>query len=225
MYSMRLNFSCPKGFPKAKSLKCWEWVTWLFITNLVPWAKHISRSTLKVRSIKSPHLNDGKVELAGYLLSQGIRVQWKKLRGSIHRIDPTGTAERSVAVSRRVYHVDAVNDVWHIDGNHKLIRWRMVVHGGIEGYSCLITFLQCHTDSRSDRVLTAFMIGVHRYGLPKNVCTDQGGENIEVWRMMMNKHSTHTCVTTGSSTHNERIERLWRDVHHSVIITFLDAFW
>ena len=22
---------------------------------------------------------------------------------------------------RRVYHVDAANDVWHIDGNHKLI--------------------------------------------------------------------------------------------------------
>ena len=68
------------------------------------------------------------------------------------------------------------------------------------------------------------MNGVHRYGLPKKVRTDHGGENIEVWRMMMNEHSTHTCVITGSSTHNERIERLWRDVHRSVIVTFSDTF-
>ena len=60
--------------------------------------------------------------LAGHLLSQGIQVQREKLRASIHRVDPTGTAERrSVAVRRRVYHVDAANDAWHIDGNHKLI--------------------------------------------------------------------------------------------------------
>ena len=102
---------------------------------------------LKVRSIKSTHPNDGEVMLAGHLLSQGIRVQREKLRASIHRVDPTGTAERrSVAVRRRVYHVDAANNVWHIDGNHKLIRWRMVVHGGIDGYSRLITFLQCHPE-------------------------------------------------------------------------------
>ena len=61
--------------------------------------------------------------LAGHLLSQGIRVQREKLRASIYCVDPTGTAERrGVAVRRRVYHVDAANDVWHIDGNHMLIR-------------------------------------------------------------------------------------------------------
>ena len=29
--------------------------------------------------------------------------------------------------------------IWHIDGNHKLIRWRFVVHRGIDGYSRMIT--------------------------------------------------------------------------------------
>ena len=49
-------------------------------------------------------------------------VQREKLGESIHRVDPTVTTERrSVAVRRRVYHVDAANDVWYIDGNHKLI--------------------------------------------------------------------------------------------------------
>ena len=113
-------------------------------------------------------------------MSQGIHVQRAKLRAIIHRIDPVGTAERSVAVRRRVYHVDAANDVRHIDGNHKLIRWRMVVHGGIDGYSRLITFLQCHTDNRSESVLAAFMNGVQRYGFPRKVRTDHGRENIAV---------------------------------------------
>ena len=83
---------------------------------------------------------------------------------------------------RRVYRVDAANDAWHIDGNHKLIRCRMVVHVGIDDYSRLITSLKCHTDNRSDSVLTAFMNGVHRYGLAQKV----HGEYIKVWRMMMN---------------------------------------
>ena len=57
--------------------------------------------------------------LAGHLLSQGIQVQREKLRASIYCVDPE---RRGVAVRRRVYHVDAANDVWHIDGNHMLIR-------------------------------------------------------------------------------------------------------
>lgn len=31
-------------------------------------------------------------------------------------------------------------------------------------------------------------------------------------------------VITGSSTHNERIERLWRDVHRSVTISYAETF-
>ena len=67
------------------------------------------------------------------------------------------------------------------------------------------------------------MNGVHRYGLPNKVLTDHGEENIKVWCMMMNEHSTHTCVITGSSTNNECIERLWRGVHCSVIVTLSDT--
>ena len=50
--------------------------------------------------------------------------------------------------------------------------------------------------------------------------SDHGGENINVWRYMMTTHGHHQCVIVGSSTHNERIERLWKDVHCSVLVTF-----
>ncbi len=33
-----------------------------------------------------------------------------------------------------------------------------------------------------------------------------------------------SCVITGSSVHNERVERLWRDVHRCVLSMFGDLF-
>ena len=180
---------------------------------------------LKVQDIKSIHPNDGEVMLTGHLRSQGIRVPRAKLRASIQCVDPDGTAERrSKAVKRRIYQVNAANDVWHIDGHHKLIRWRMVVHGGIDGYSRLIPFLRYHTHNTSTSVLSAFLNGVSKYGLLKKVRTDHGGENIDVWRHMIHEYSSEQCVITGSSTHNERIERLWRDVHRSVVANFATVF-
>ena len=102
----------------------------------------------KIKSIKQVHPNDGEVMMTGQLLSLGVRVPRSRLRASIHRVDPQGTAERrSIAIQRCTYHVKHANDVWHVDGNHKLIRWRFVVHGGIDGYSRTVTFLKCSTNN------------------------------------------------------------------------------
>ena len=66
--------------------------------------------------------------MIGHLARRGITVPRAKLRASIHRVDPVNTAmRRSVAVRRRVYVASGPNAVWHIDGNHKLIRWRLVI--------------------------------------------------------------------------------------------------
>lgn len=73
-------------------------------------------------------------------------------------------------------------------------------------------------------LLDAFQVGVSTFGLPDRVRSDHGGENIDVWRYMLDTHSGDPqCVLTGSSTHNERIERLWRDVHRC-LIHFADTF-
>ena len=155
--------------------------------------------------------------IAGHLLKQGIRVQCAKLRESIHRIDPHGVVERrSVAVRRREYHAKGPNEVWHIDGHHKLIKWRLVTNEGIDGHSRMITYLHCSSNNRADTVLAAFRSGVETYGLPTKVRSDHAGENIEVWRMMMEEHGTDRCTIVGSSAH-ERIEHLWRDVRWSRI--------
>ena len=147
------------------------------------------------------------------------------MRGSIHRVDPVSTAvRRSVAIRRRTYWVRGPNAVWHIDGHHKLIRWRFVTHGGIDGYSRTITYLKCSTNNKASTVVAGFCDAVSKYGLPECIRSDLGGENIEVWRYMIQEHSSHSAVVTGSSTHNERIERLWRDVCRCVGVIFHNLF-
>ena len=179
----------------------------------------------KVKSIKQTHPQYGEVMIVGHLRQDGIRLARSRIRASIHRVDPDGVAERrSKAVKRRVYQVGFPNDIWHIDGNHKLIRWRFVVHGGIDGFSRLITFLACNSNNCAKTMLNAFEEGIQKCGWPRKIRSDHGGENVDVWRSMMMAHGSQQCVIVGSSTHNERIERLWRDVHRSVLLTFSTLF-
>ena len=171
-----------------------------------------------VVEIKRDHPNDGEVLMQGHLVALGIRIPRSQLRQSIHRVDYENTQlRRSRAIKRRQYTVECPNSIWHIDGHHKLIRWRFVVHGAIDGFSRTIPYIHCATNNRACSVLSVFQGGVSRFGLPDRVRSDHGGENIDVWRYMIQSHNNNLqCVVTGSSTHNERIERLWRDVHRCV---------
>lgn len=114
------------------------------------------------------------------------------------------------------------NAVWHIDGNHKLIRWRFVIHGGIDGYSRTIVYMRCSDNNRADTVFSSFHAAVCGYGLPSCIRSDLGGKNVTVWRYMIEQQC---AVITGSSTHNERIERLWRDVYCYVGVLFHEVFY
>ena len=59
-------------------------------------------------------------------------------------------------------------------------RWRLVVHGAVDGYSRLITFLDCNDNNRSSTVFALFNSGILKYGLPERIRTDMGGENVQV---------------------------------------------
>ena len=171
-----------------------------------------------IKQVKEEHPHDGEVLMAGHLLAKGVRIPRSRLRASIHRVDPVNTAERrSTAIVRRVYNIGEPNEVWHFDGHHKLIRWRLVTHGCVDGYSRTITFLHCSTNNTASTVLSLFTEAVAQYGLPQKVRSDLGGENVDVWRFMIAQHRDERVVLTGCSTHNERIERLWRDVFRCVV--------
>ena len=166
---------------------------------------HITDGALDqvVNNIKQHHPNDGERLLIGHLTRRNIFVPRTRVRASIHRVDPEGMAiRRSITVRRRVYHVEGPNALWHIDGHHKLIRWCIVTHGGIDGYSQVIVYLKCDDNNRASTILNCFSEVVH-YTWTSTKKSDLGGENVDVWQYMFEQHSDTDVVITGSSTHNE----------------------
>ena len=76
-----------------------------------------------IRQAQEQNPNIGLRLAKGFLRSKGHRVQRERIRASLLRTDPIGLFERwSQAVRRRKYNVPGPLSLWHIDGNHKLIR-------------------------------------------------------------------------------------------------------
>ena len=96
----------------------------------------------------------------------------------------------------------------------------------IDGFSRLVTFGKFSTNNRATTVLQLFREAVVRYGHPVRIRTDYGGENVEIWRYMVETHGDDLRpVIVGSSVHNQRIERHNRAVNKQLISTFKQAFY
>ena len=89
----------------------------------------------------------------------------------------------------------------------------------MDGFSRTIIYLKCPDNNKSRTDLEYFQEGAGRFGLPNSICSDHGGEKVGVWKYMISTHhNDFSCVLTGSSVHNERIKRLWRDVQRCVAV-------
>jgi hypothetical protein len=113
---------------------------------------------------------------------RGPRAQVREIMA---RMDPEGNDGRvTEKTRRRVYSVPFVNSLWHMDGHHKLIPWKIVIHGAIDGKSHLTTFMHASDNNRAETVTALFMQGTQKWGWPQRVRVDYGGENLGVKREM-----------------------------------------
>ena len=156
------------------------------------------------------------------------KVHRQRARDSMARVDPIGVQARlRQTIRTRAYSVPMPNSVWHIDRYHKLIRWQIIIHGGIDGYSRLPVYLVASNNNRSDTVLKAFLRAVNSFGIPSRVRADKGTENVLVSLFMLchpSRGPGRGSFITGRSIHNQRIERFWRDLFAGCVVYFYHLF-
>lgn len=121
-----------------------------------------------------------------------------RLRESIRRVDPVGRIARrpNERTPRRVYRVGGPNHLWHFDGNHKLNRWGIVIHGCIDGFTRGFIYLQARDNNLAITVLDIFEIAVMKHGWPyRAMRSDMGGENIGDHRNILLVYCFYLFIT------------------------------
>ncbi|KAK6972320.1 hypothetical protein R3P38DRAFT_3134346 [Favolaschia claudopus] len=165
-----------------------------------------------VVNLRCHYRRAGVTMFDGMLRRLGHHVPRERIRQSLIRIDPVQRVFQRITIRRRTYH-------------HGLIRWGIVIHGFIDGYSRLITGLRASNNNRAQTVLDLFLMAAARFLAPSRVRGDHGVENLLVAAYMEALHGEgRGSYLWGRSVHNVRIERLWVDVTAQIGATWANVF-
>lgn len=111
--------------------------------NVVREYSNLSNADLDIllRTFKEKKPDSGLRYVVGFLRKHGHRVQRQRVISSLKRVDSLGRVLREhKAIKRRKYSVKRPNALWHLDGHHKMIRWGVVIHGFVDGYSRTVCY-------------------------------------------------------------------------------------
>ena len=134
------------------------------------------------------------------LRANGVMVSEARVRDPLTRVSGVPGTFGGRRVHRRRYQVAGANSLWHHDGQHGicpydpsicktylavgLIRWKIVIHGFIDGKSRLVVGIRAHNNNCADTVLQLFLDAISVHGIPSQVRGDHGTENVRVAEWM-----------------------------------------
>ena len=100
-----------------------------------------------------------------------------------------------------------------------------MIHSAIDGFSRVVPYFRIHTNNLAKTALFDFLGCLEQFHIPSRVRADGGGEfvHIEDFMHYANGNDRGSFIT-GSSVHNQRIERLWRDVFTQVVHKYYRLF-
>ncbi|XP_033111476.1 uncharacterized protein LOC117112495 [Anneissia japonica] len=108
------------------------------------------------------------------------------------------------------------------------MRWRIVIHGSIEGYSTMLVFLSASDNNTKEVVARHFLAATSVYGIPSRIRVglNHDGENNDILCNIMNviRGPDRRSAIRGRSVHNQRIERSWVDLRNGVTNVYYDLF-
>jgi hypothetical protein len=143
-----------------------------------------------------------------------VNVSRQSVSDSQGRVNPNAKHDRKGRrLHRFTYLVPGPNYMWHVDGYDKLSRFGFPISGCVDGFSRKLLWLRAvHSNKLPEVILSLYVDAVEQASVLPNVLRiDPGTENVHVKDVQLRAMGENSCIE-GSSTRNQRIERLWRDV-------------
>uniref|UniRef100_A0A8B9H5Z3 Integrase core domain-containing protein n=1 Tax=Astyanax mexicanus TaxID=7994 RepID=A0A8B9H5Z3_ASTMX len=125
-----------------------------------------------VQDVKNEMPMAGYRMVKGRLRSLGVHVQWRRVAASLHRVDSLGIISRLAGlgcVVRRTYSVRGPLSLWHVDTNHNLIRYNIVLFGAVDGFSRKVMCLSVATNNLASTAFAAFKEATEKHGIPSRI--------------------------------------------------------
>ena len=185
-----------------------------------------------------------QLECSGQCL--GHRALWKRLQANhvnisqaktlqlLRILDADGVAMRKKRrLHRRKYRNPGPDFAWHIDGYDKLKPYGFPMHGGIDGFSRRILWLEVGSTNNNPIQIAKYFVNtaISLGSLPCIVRADRGTENVHVRTIQVHFRSLHddplsgeNSFQYGKSTGNQRIESFWGQLRKQCIQFWMNKF-
>lgn len=143
---------------------------------------------------------------------EGLHVPRSVIQILLKEVDPEGSKLRKRnKLQRRQYNNPGPNYAWHIDGYDKLKPWGFPIHGGIDGFSRRMLWLNLTRSNNSpDNIAAMYLQTVHELGgCPVELVTDLGTENVIAAAIQSFFRANPDAHRYVPSPRNQRIEAWW----------------